>query len=150
MILPHLLYCILTWGFNSSRLIKMQKKVIRIICGAKYNAHTDPLFKSLFLLKIEDIFTIQCLKFYYKYTHNQLPGYFYHCNFFERNADIHYYNTRNRNSLHRRPYNNNTTAKSIRFHIPNLLDELPPLIIEKINTHSLHGLSQYAKKHMIL
>ena len=149
LILPHLLYCILTWGFNTTRLLKLQKKVIRVICGAKYNAHTDPLFKSLCLLKINDIFTIQCVKFFHKYTHNELPTYFYHYNFFERNQDIHNYNTRNRESLHRRPYNNSTTRRSIRFHIPKLLDELPVLISSKINTHSLCSLNQYMKKYMI-
>ena len=30
--------------------------------NSKYNAHTDPLFKSLKLLKIKDIFDVQCMK----------------------------------------------------------------------------------------
>ena len=35
--------------------------------NSKYNVHTDPLFKSLKLLKIEDIFDVQCMKIWYKF-----------------------------------------------------------------------------------
>ena len=55
---------ILLWGFNTHRLIKLQKRAIRIITDSKYNSHTEPLLKSLNILKINDIFTIQYLKFF--------------------------------------------------------------------------------------
>ena len=32
--------------------------------NSKYNSHTEPLFKELKLLKISDIFKIQCMKFW--------------------------------------------------------------------------------------
>ena len=57
LILPHLQYGILTWGFCLGRLEKLQKRSVRIITRSKYNAHTDPLFKSLNLLKLKDIYT---------------------------------------------------------------------------------------------
>ena len=34
-----------------------QKKIVRIISNADYLAHTNPLFKNLNLLKLEDLFT---------------------------------------------------------------------------------------------
>ena len=40
LILPHLQYGILTWGFNHNRLFKLQKRAMRIITCSKYNAHT--------------------------------------------------------------------------------------------------------------
>ena len=61
---PHHNNNILLWGFNTHRLIKLQKRAIRIITDSKYNSHTEPLLKSLNILKINDIFTIQCLKFF--------------------------------------------------------------------------------------
>ncbi len=51
----------------------MLKKIIRILSLSKYNTHTDPLFKILKLLKVNDIFKLQELKFYYKYKNNKLP-----------------------------------------------------------------------------
>ena len=75
MILSQLNYGILNWGFNVEKLYKLQKKAIRIITGSKYNAHTEPLFKSLGTLKVEDIFQLNILKFYYNHCHNELPLY---------------------------------------------------------------------------
>ncbi len=37
--------------------------------------HTDPLFKILKLLKVNDIFKLQELKFYYKYKNTKLAHY---------------------------------------------------------------------------
>ena len=50
LILPHLQYSILSWGFKRGRLEKLEKRTIRIISNTKYNSHTDPLFKKLNLL----------------------------------------------------------------------------------------------------
>ena len=67
LILSHLQYCILTWGFKSDRLFKLQKRAVRIITCSKYHDHTEPLLKALNLLKIEDIMKIKALKLYYRY-----------------------------------------------------------------------------------
>ena len=69
-------YGILTFGFGHGRLIKIQKRVIRIITRSKYNAHTEPLFKTLGILKLEDNMKLNALKFYFKYTHETLPHFF--------------------------------------------------------------------------
>ena len=55
IIQSNLNYSILAWGYDCDRLIKLQKKVIRIITSSRYNAHTQPLFKSLGLLTLEDM-----------------------------------------------------------------------------------------------
>ena len=58
MILSKLNYGLLVWGHgNTTNILKLQKKAIRTITNSKYNAHTDPLFKKLGILKINDIFT---------------------------------------------------------------------------------------------
>ena len=72
----HLSYAILTWGFDCGRVVKLQKTIIRIIACSRYNAHTEPIFKMLILLKLRDIFNANIIKFYYKLKHGCLPSYF--------------------------------------------------------------------------
>ena len=73
----HINYGILSWGFNTTNIFKLQKKSIRVITKVKYNAHTDPLFKNHDILKAQDIFKLNILKFYYNYKHHELPAFFY-------------------------------------------------------------------------
>ena len=73
LILPHLQYAILSWGSKLSRLSKLQKRVTRVITCSKFNAHTKLLFKSLKLLKLEDLLYLNVLKLYYKLCHGDLP-----------------------------------------------------------------------------
>ena len=60
LILPHLSYCILVWGSKikyNHPLLLLQKKAVRNIANKDYIAHSEPLCKSLNILKIPDIFT---------------------------------------------------------------------------------------------
>ena len=59
LLLPQLNYCILAWGHNCKRLIKLQKKALRVISIRKYNAHTDPLFKKNRILKLRHLLQLQ-------------------------------------------------------------------------------------------
>ena len=59
-----------------NRVYNLQKKALRIMTGSKYNAHTEPLFKQLNIMKLEDSFSLQCFKFYHKFNTNSLPKYF--------------------------------------------------------------------------
>ena len=68
LILSHLQFGITNWGFEWDRISKLQKRALRIMTNSKYNAHTDPLFKQLHLLKVKDIIDVQCLKFWYKFV----------------------------------------------------------------------------------
>ncbi len=47
LILSHINYGILACGHESNRILKLQKKAVRIISASKYNSHTEPLFKEL-------------------------------------------------------------------------------------------------------
>ena len=59
LVRPYFEYCIEVWGCsNASDLkvfFKLQKMCVRHISGAGYRAHTDPLFASNKILKIEDL-----------------------------------------------------------------------------------------------
>ena len=117
---PHFNNNILLWGFNTHRLIKLQKRAIRIITDSKYNSHTEPLLKSLNILKINDIFTIQCLKFFHNYINDRVPVFFR--SFFVEHALYHDYETRHCHNIGI-PHSHTTKArKCIRYHIPMLLN----------------------------
>ena len=77
--LSHMLYALSVWGgspFSSlKRLITLQKKGIRHVCNAKYNSHTGALFKQCKVLKLVDMFKIQCCKFMHKKHHSLLNTY---------------------------------------------------------------------------
>ena len=55
LIFPYLNYGILVWGASVNRLIRLQKKAVRLAAKAKYNAHTGPIFKLFKLLTVNDI-----------------------------------------------------------------------------------------------
>ena len=99
LILSHLNYCITAWGYQCNIIVKLQKKVLRTVSVCSYNAHTEPLFKNLRLLKIKDMVTLQTLKMYHKFQNNNLPVYIQNWSF-RQNNDIHHHNTRRANALH--------------------------------------------------
>ena len=58
LILSKINYGILTWGYESKSILKLQKKAVRIITLAKYTAHMEPIFKKLSILKIRFILNL--------------------------------------------------------------------------------------------
>ena len=147
LVLPHFYFSILAWGFESERLIKLQKKAIRTIHRAKYNAHTKPLMKESNLLDLKDIFDIQCTKFYYKFKHGTIPSYFE--KFFVQNNQIHNHFTRNRENLHRFPTKQSRTNECIRHYILALINDLSKELKAKIDTHSLSGFTNSYKSKLL-
>ena len=74
--LPHLNYCVLCCGSHTNRIHLLQKRAIRNINNANYRAYSEPIFKSLNLLKISDIYYLSTLNFYSKLINKNLPHYF--------------------------------------------------------------------------
>ena len=68
--------------------------------NSRYNAHTEPLFKQLYLLKVKDIFDVQCMKFWYEFVNKKLPNYFR--DMFKYNHEVHDIGTRSHDQLHLR------------------------------------------------
>ena len=143
LISPHLNFGILAWGFSHHKLEKLQKRAVRIIVNAKYNSHTEPIFKSLGILKIKHIFERNCLKFYYKVVNGTTPSFF--LNMFVPNAATHNYNTRQRSSIRQSTTRIALTENCMRHFIPKLVKETPTCITDKVYTHSLEGFSNYIK-----
>ena len=76
LIHPHLIYGLYLWGFNPKRLTILQKRTVRILALRPYLSYSTPLFKSLKIHKLEDLYIIQLYKLYYKNVNNLLPSYF--------------------------------------------------------------------------
>ena len=77
LILPHINYCLLSWGsgIEAKGIFLQQKRAIRAISSAGYKAHTEPLFKIYNILKLEDIYNYKMLVFYYNLKNNKVPSY---------------------------------------------------------------------------
>ena len=46
--------------------------------NSEYLAYSEQIFKTLMLLKIEDVYKLKLMKFYYNLTYTLLPSYFYY------------------------------------------------------------------------
>lgn len=66
LFLPCLTYSYLVWGTttksNIEKLLRIQKKAVRTIVNAAYDAHTEPIFKSLNLLPVTELYHSTLLK----------------------------------------------------------------------------------------
>ena len=148
LILPHLNYCVTARGYQCNRIIKLQKKAIRTVMISSYNAHTESFFKNLKLLNIQDILTLQTLKIYHKFRNNKLPYYIQNWPLFQ-NSNIHNHNTRGANALHKNRCLHVFAQKSLKLNITNIVNDTPHIILEKIDTHSLNGFTNYVKLFLL-
>ena len=147
LILSHLQFGITCLGFECNRLFKLLKRALRIMTNSKNNAHTEPIFNDLKLLKLYGIFDIQCMEFFYKFTNNTLPKYFHFL--FKYNREIYEIVTRYNNQLHLFPTRTPSAENVLGHHIPKLIDKFPRHIKDKIRTHSIHEFSSRLKAYII-
>ena len=146
--LPYLNYGITLWGFKCERILKLQKKAARILSASKHNAHTEPLFKNLKLLKIEHILKLHELKLYYKFTHIRLPVYLQNLKL-DQNSSIHNINTHGQHNIHTTRLQHEFAKHSLRNTLPRTINTTPNIILNKIYPHSLHGFATYIKNFLI-
>jgi len=77
LIHSHLSYGILVWGNATQSALHqttlLQKRAIRLINNAKYNSHTDPLFRSSHILKLADLVEYQAALFAFDLNTKKLP-----------------------------------------------------------------------------
>ena len=76
LFLPYIMYCAKVWGntytTNVQCLVILQKRVIRLLCGAKRLDHTTMLFYNLHILKVPDIVKLKTAIITLKAVHNLL------------------------------------------------------------------------------
>ena len=147
LILPHLNYCILLWGANTGNIHKLQKKALRIISYSKFLAHTEPICKSLNLLKVQDIYQLAILKFYFKLINNELPQYFdtFTPTF---SMGVNHYNIRNPCRQLPKIYHE-FPKQSLRYKLNVVLNETDSNLISKAETISLYQFKLLIKSNMI-
>ena len=96
MVQPYLTYGIILWGSTYQSYLKrtviLQKKAIRYMHKAHYNAHTKPLFYASNVLNIEYTYLLEVAKFMHDFTRRKLPIPL--LNFFSSNLTVHQHNTR--------------------------------------------------------
>ena len=95
----HATYGLVAWGSSRKCLEKVylsQKKAIRAISGLGFNDSTSASFKSLRILKIFDLYKLQCASLMWDFDHGSLPDAFF--GFFTKISDIHSHRTRSSTS----------------------------------------------------
>ena len=148
LILPHLTYGILAWGYDNDIIFKHQKRALRAVTSSRYSAHTGPLFINMKLLKVKDIHKLSQLKFFYKRFHRELPEYF-NTMLTMKPIDIHDHSTRKRDTFLIERIYHSFAEKCIRNSILHIVNGVPHAIKDKVSTHSFHGFSQYVKYFLI-
>ena len=147
LILPHFQFSVLNWGFKADRIVKLQKRAIRVITNSKYNAHVEPLLKRLNLLKVSDIFRNSLLKLFYKYKSGNLPHYI--MLMFSDATSTHNYNTRYNPILNHPISSLFGSEKCVRHHLPRVIEETDPNVLEKVDTHCYNGFCLYIRRTCI-
>lgn len=150
MIYPYLYYGIPLWGstYNThkKKLITAQKRIIRIISGAKYNDHTNPLFQEGNILKLDDIYKVEVCKVAYKFKQNLLPLPLKHL--FTLNSDIYVRESRQSNDFHVKKCRTTLASQHISCKGPQLWNALPSEL--KCSTNgSLKRFVSALSKHII-
>lgn len=133
---PHLMYGIMLWGsaynVHLNTLLTLQKKIVRALLNVDYYDHSNPLFLQLNMLKLDDIYHIETLKFMYQYINGSLPISL--CNIFKHTSSIHTYNTRQACDI--RPYHpkTNISRNSLLCKGPKFWNDIPTETKEKRTT----------------
>ena len=148
LFLPYINYGILCWGSKMKELMKLQKKAVRIIVKERYNAHTEPIFKKLNLLKLSDLLKLQEFKFCYKLRNDILPSYFID-GLFKYNSEVQRRVTRSSNLLYVPKVRCEMTKGSVQYFIPLAFNKCPSDILVKMNSVSLPAFTKYVKKKCI-
>ena len=81
MMYPYLTYCHLLWGCTSvtnlTRIHRLQKKAVRIICKQPRLAHTLPLFSETKIIDVNNLYKYLLALFTFKLSHHLLPHSFH-------------------------------------------------------------------------
>ena len=148
LFLSHINYGLLLWGTDVAKAFLLQKKMIRIITGSEYRAHSEPLFKASELLTIPDLFNLKLLKFYYKLSYQFLPKYFNgYLDVIRADVPYNYTLRQAARPLIRLPRVRHVFAQStVLYQLIKLINETHnknPKILEKIDqkSHTLQSLS---------
>ena len=116
LILPYINYGIIAWGCsnksNLDRIMKLQKKAVRIMSNSHYLSHSAPLFNKYNLLNVYDIYLLEVCTFMYKEFNNKLPDIFH--KYFNQQKSLHKNQTRHAEDYEIPHFKTNFARKTIR------------------------------------
>ena len=100
LVLPHLQYCLMVWGdFQAGRNLTLggslevyQGKFAGLVAGKRGRYHVSPLFSSLGILKIGDLYRQQLRVHAWRFWNGRLPE--NQAAMLGRTSDVHRYGTR--------------------------------------------------------
>ena len=148
LIISHINYCNITWSYCTdyfmTRLFVLQKKAVRIIANASFNAHTLPIFSELHLLNVYDISNLNTAIFMFMCSKRLLPPVM--LSKFSLNNSVHNHNTRNSVNYHLPKVRTNTSKNTIFFKGPILWNHLPNTVK---NAPSLNSFKRAYKSHLL-
>ena len=135
MIHTYLQYGITLWGSanpsNLQKIIRLQKKAVRIISHSVYNATTPPLFKRAQILNMTDMYKTESLKLMYDILNGNAPEEL--LSIFSQNIDIHEHNTRHRHNVHIQSQRTHKASMSFLHNGPRLWSALPQTICTEMS-----------------
>ena len=134
-------------GSQIDRIHLLQKRAIRNISKSNFRAHTEPLFKEYNLLKVQDIYYIAVLKFYFKLVNNHLPHYFNNFTL-QFSAEHQHYNFRNPTRL--LPKNKHEFPRqSLRYRLIVTLNETSDDILKMATTQSQKCFTKFIRERIV-
>jgi hypothetical protein len=137
LILSRLHYGNIIWGHHPGSLIRLNKKALRAIANAGYNAHSNVIEKRLKLLSLPDIHKMKLLCFYKRYIELNLP---YNLYFMFDQITILDTPVFPRTALYR---------NTVRFNLPTFMATAPDVLITKANKVSYGSYKYNIKKYFI-
>jgi len=138
LIYPYLQYCNIAWASKVTTHIDslniLQRKALRVVCKANWQAHSTPLFYSLHTLKLSDINKLQTGCFMYNAINNLLPSLF--SGYFTLNINVHHYFTRQSKNIHQTSIRTSLRKFNIKNFGTSLWNSLPIMLKNKPSIHS--------------
>lgn len=144
LIVPHINYNLIVWGSSTKKISLIQKRAVRSIVNARYNSHTEPIFKQLKILTIDDLFRNCQLKFYYKYKRDLLPSSFSYLKYTPKIRNL-----RTKNQLYVPNDKAELAKRHLRYRIPILINRTKPDILTKLEKLTYIGFGRYLKNDCI-
>jgi len=96
----HLKYCIVSWGTAINSVLQplevVHNNILRTIAYNNYGCHITPLYKSLNILNLHDIYKFELAKLMHEFHHEMLPTSFK--DLFQKTDEAHCHNTRYANN----------------------------------------------------
>lgn len=123
---PYLIYGIRLWGSCLKKYIHklevLQNRALRSMTNGKYNDPTSPMYKSMNILKLKDLFIHEQYMFMYSFVNKLLPDPL--LNLYEYHYDVHMYNTRHANDPRPPQANSSILTRSFLYQAPKLWSNL--------------------------